>query len=140
MVRDARSDAVGATRMSRDRVLIVDDHAGFRAAARRMLESEGWTVIAEAADGASAIDAVAAHRPDVVLLDIGLPDIDGFAVAERLAAAGTTDVVLVSSRDPATYRTRLGDSAAIGFIAKGELDGRTLRALLGETAPAEDRR
>lgn len=111
------------------RCLVVDDHEGFRAAARRLLESEGWTVVGEATDGASALEAAAVLRPDVVLLDVGLPDIDGFAVAERLAG-GSADVVLVSSRDREAFGERLAACAAVGFIAKGDLDGALLRALL----------
>jgi len=112
------------------RILVVDDHAGFRATARRWLEAEGWTVVGEAADGAAGLLAAAALRPDVVLLDIGLPDMDGFDVAERLAADGTPDVVLVSSRDSRAYARRVAASTAVGFIAKEDLDGDGLRALL----------
>ena len=113
-------------------ILLVDDHAGFRATARRMLERDGWSVVGEAGDGSSAIAAVAALGPDVVLLDIGLPDIDGFAVADRLAAvdAARPDVVLVSSRDRDAYGGRVAASHARGFIAKGELDGPSLRAMV----------
>jgi len=124
--------------MTAGRVLLVDDHAGFRATARRLLESEGWTVVGEAADGVSALASAARLRPDLVLLDIGLPDLDGFAVAERLAGAGTAgtpeagapDVVLISSRDRAAYADRIASSAAVGYIAKDDLDGEALRALL----------
>jgi len=116
--------------MTGGRVLLVDDHAGFRATARRLLESEGWTVVGEAADGASAVAAAARLRPDLVLLDIGLPDFDGFAVAERLAGAGAPDIVLISSRDRAAYAERIVSSAAVGYIAKADLDGEGLRALL----------
>ncbi len=114
-------------------MLVVDDHAGFRATARRMLERDGWKVIGEAADGASALTAASALEPDVVLLDIGLPDLDGFGVAERLADAmgGGPAIVLVSSRDRSAYVGRLAASPAIGFVAKDELDGPALRSLLG---------
>jgi DNA-binding NarL/FixJ family response regulator len=108
-------------------VLIVDDHAGFRRFARRMLEAGGLTVIGEARDGASAI---AEHRrlaPDIVLLDVKLPDQDGFAVAERIAP---TAVVLTSSHDFDDLRTRLERSAARGFIPKAELSAEALRGLL----------
>jgi DNA-binding NarL/FixJ family response regulator len=111
------------------RCLVVDDHAGFRAAARRLIEAEGWTVVGEARDGASALIAAAALRPDVVLLDIGLPDIDGFAVADGLAG-GAADVVLVSSRDPEAFAGRVAASPVRGFIPKADLDGERLRALL----------
>ena len=116
--------------VSAGRVLLVDDHAGFRAVARRLLESEGWNVVGEAADGTSALAAAARLRPDVVLLDIGLPDLDGFAVAERLARGGAADIVLISSRDRAAYADRIASSAALGYIAKGDLDGDRLRAIL----------
>jgi DNA-binding NarL/FixJ family response regulator len=97
-----------------------------------MLEQDGWSVVGEAHDGSTAIDAVASLSPDVVLLDIGLPDIDGFAVAERLAAvdAARPDVVLVSSRDREAYGDRVAASHARGFVAKGDLDGPTLRAMV----------
>jgi DNA-binding NarL/FixJ family response regulator len=116
--------------MTGKRILVVDDHAGFRATARRWLEAEGWTVVGEAPDGAAALLAAGTLRPDVVLLDIGLPDMDGFDVAEMMAGDGAPDVVLVSSRDPGAYAGRLATSVAIGFIAKEDLDGEGLRTLL----------
>jgi DNA-binding NarL/FixJ family response regulator len=116
--------------MTLGRVLLVDDHAGFRATVRRWLETEGWTVVGEAADGEAGLAAAAALRPDLVLLDIGLPDIDGFVVADRLAAAGMRDIVLVSSRDRSAYAERIDASAALGYLAKGDLDGDGLRAIL----------
>src|SRR3954454_9649422 len=96
-------------------VLVVDDHAEFRAAARALLEAEGFTVVGEAADGADALAANTRLRPQVVLLDIQLPDLDGFAVAERLACAEHVPVVvLISSRDARAYGARL---AGARFIA-----------------------
>jgi DNA-binding NarL/FixJ family response regulator len=74
-------------RSMRPTVLIVDDHAAFRASARALLQAEGFDVIGEATDGAEAVEAVAALRPQIVLLDIQLSDLDGLAVAEQLAAA-----------------------------------------------------
>ncbi len=65
-------------------VLIVDDHPSFRASARVLLEAEGFDVIGEAADGTSGIEEASRLRPDLVLLDVQLPDIDGFDVASRL--------------------------------------------------------
>ncbi len=111
--------------------LIVDDHPSFRQQARALLESEGLTVIGEADDGATALRAVRELRPDVVLLDIGLPDIDGFAIAERLAAEGSPPrVVLISSREAATYGPRLALSRVMGFIQKDDLSAAALAALL----------
>ena len=111
-------------------VLIVDDHAGFRGFARRLLEADGFTVVGEAGDGNSALAAVDDQRPEVVLLDVVLPDIDGFAVADRLAAKGGAPiVVLTSSREAADFAGRLERSPAAGFIHKDDLSGVALAAL-----------
>ena len=109
-------------------IVIVDDHEQFRRSARKLLELEGFHVIGEAADGADGIAAVEHLRPDVVLLDIGLPDTSGFEIARTLAA--TTAVVLVSSRNPSDCTARTQRSGACGFVPKDELSGDTLAALL----------
>jgi DNA-binding NarL/FixJ family response regulator len=109
------------------RVLIVDDHATFRSLARRLLAASGFQVVGEAVDGADALDAVRELAPDVVLLDIQLPDVDGFTVAEELAArAGAPIVVLISSRGVWDYGPRIDTSRARGFIAKSDLSGEML--------------
>lgn len=112
-------------------VLIVDDHQGFRAGARALLEAEGFRVLGEAADGEAAVAAAQRLHPQVVLLDVQLPGLDGFAVAERLAAdpAGPT-IVLISSRSEAAYRRRLATTPARGFITKEEFSGECLASLL----------
>ena len=113
-------------------VLIVDDHEAFRESAAALLEAEGFDVVGEAADGPQAIAEVERLQPEVVLLDIQLPDLDGFAVAERLAALPEAPrVVLISSREANAYGQRLGEAAAGGFIPKRELSGRALAALVG---------
>jgi DNA-binding NarL/FixJ family response regulator len=115
----------------RPTVLIVDDHEAFRDAARSLLESDGFDVVGEAADGQDAIAEAERLRPDVVLLDIQLPDLDGFAVADQLAVmASAPDVVLISSRDADTYGARLVGAAARGFLAKRDLSGAALARLL----------
>lgn len=112
-------------------VLIVDDHPSFRASARLLLESEGWNVVGEVPDGEGALDAVRALQPDLVLLDVQLPGIDGFEVTRRLRANGDAPaVVLVSSRDCGDYGTLADQSGAHGFISKAELSGAALEALL----------
>ncbi|MFL5928419.1 MAG: response regulator transcription factor [Gaiellaceae bacterium] len=111
-------------------VLIVDDHPVFRALARALLETEGFDVVGEACDAASALAAAARLEPAIVLLDVQLPDADGFEVAERLAARPTAPkVVLVSTRDASTYRRRLADTSALGFLSKSDLSGTALTAL-----------
>lgn len=114
-------------------LLIVDDHPGFRSFARALLEAEGYVVIGEAADGASGVAAARALAPDLVLLDIALPDIDGFVVCERIMQAGYPQpaVILTSSRDISSYRERLGRSKALGFVAKSDLSGAALEKLAG---------
>ena len=112
-------------------MVIVDDDSGFRSLARALLEAEGFDVVGEADDGASALAAVDLLHPRVVLLDIQLPGIDGFEVAERLAGAGDPPVVvLVSARGVSSYRRRLAGSSARGFISKSELSGNALAALV----------
>lgn len=108
-------------------VLIVDDHPGFRSATRALVEAAGFEVVGEAADGMSAIAAVAKLRPEVVLLDVQLPDIDGFAVAEQIGDGGAA-IVLTSSRPAASLRRRLAAHPALTFIPKSELSGETLAA------------
>jgi len=112
-------------------VLIVDDHEAFRESATALLEAEGFDVVGQAADGPEAVAEVERLQPEVVLLDIQLPDLDGFAVAERLAALPQAPrVVLISSREATAYGQRLGAAAARGFITKRELSGRALAALV----------
>jgi DNA-binding NarL/FixJ family response regulator len=116
----------------RSTVLIVDDHPSFRAIARLLLESEGWRVVGEAADGTAALEAARALQPDVVLLDVNLPDLDGFTVTERLTnGGGGPAVVLVSSRDARDYGPIVQGCGARGFVAKADLSGDALRELVG---------
>lgn len=114
-------------------VLIVDDHPSFRASARRMFEAEGYEVVGEAEDGAAALAAIGQLGPDIVLLDVRLPDIDGFEVARRLQGAEgrTPQIVLTSSNDLTDLGEAIGASGARGFIPKGELTGTAVAALLG---------
>ena len=112
-------------------VLIVDDHPSFRATARLVLEADGFTVVGEAETGTAAVRAAIDLRPDVVLLDVNLPDIDGFGVAERLSReAARPVIVLCSSRDAADFGDRVQRSGARGFVAKADLSGSAVREVL----------
>jgi DNA-binding NarL/FixJ family response regulator len=112
-------------------VLIVDDHATFRASARLLLESEGFEVVGEAADGGSAIEQSSSLAPDLILLDVQLPDIDGFEVASRVTQTdGAPAVVLVSSRDGSDFGPLIQASGARGFVPKADLSGESIRAVL----------
>ena len=113
------------------RAIVVDDHEAFRASARRLLELTGYDVVGEAADGASALALARELQPEVILLDIALPDMSGFDVADELAGDGST-VVLVSSRDPADLGRRLARSGARGFISKDRLSEESLLEVIGE--------
>ena len=109
---------------------IVDDYEPFRAVARELLERAGYIVAGEAAGADEALAAVAAEAPDVVLLDVQLPDRDGFTVAAALAAANGPAVVLISSRDADAYGRRVRSCGARGFISKSKLSAATFAALL----------
>lgn len=113
------------------RVLIVDDHARFRRSARKLLELDGLAIVGEAPDGASGLKLARELDPDLVLLDVHLPDGSGFDVAERLAAEKPgCPVVLTSSRGSKDLGARVRRTGAIGFIPKDELSGAALAALL----------
>ena len=112
-------------------VLIVDDNARFRARARRRLEADGYVVVAEAADGGSALEAAREHRPDVVLLDVQLPDMSGLSVAGRLTREPDPPaVVLTSTHEAADFGDLTERCGARGFIPKAELAGDALAEVL----------
>ena len=114
-------------------VLIVDDHPSFRASARTLLEAEGFEVVGEAADGGEALRTAEKLRPELVLLDVQLPDMDGFEVASRLARLNgeRPTVVLTSSRDGSDFGPFVKQSGASGFVPKAELSSAALAALMG---------
>ena len=112
-------------------VLIVDDHASFRASARLLLEMEGFEIVGEAETGAAALEAAKELRPDLVLLDVNLPDVDGFDVAARLTGDEFAPVVvLTSSRDSSDFGPLVSRSGARGFVPKSELSGESIAAII----------
>ena len=115
----------------RETVLVVDDHEAFRTSARQLLEAEGFDVVGEAATGIDGLLAADRLKPRLVVLDVRLPDVDGFEVADRLAMLDEPpDVVLVSSRDAVSYGPRIARAPVRGFLPKSELSGVALRRLL----------
>jgi CheY-like chemotaxis protein len=113
------------------RVLIVDDNSAFRTAARQLLERGGFVVVAEAGDGVEGLRAADEHTPDVALVDVQLPDLDGFEVAERLRALELApEVILTSSLDGNDFGALVADSSARGFIPKAELSASAIEKLL----------
>ena len=112
-------------------VLIVDDHPSFRASARTLLEAEGYEIVGEAENGMAAVRAAEELHPDLVLLDVQLPDLDGFEVADRLRELeDPPEVVLTSSRDGADYGRCIECCGARGFVPKADLSGAAIAALL----------
>jgi CheY-like chemotaxis protein len=111
--------------------LVVDDHPSFRRLARKLLETAGYRVVDEAGDGAAALASVKVFRPDVVLLDVLLPDTTGFELAETLTSdpAGPA-VVLTSSRSASDFENSIASTRARGFISKRDLTPARLIALL----------
>ena len=116
---------------SRLTAVIVDDHPSFRAVARTVLETDGFTVVGTASDGESGVAEALRLEPDVVLLDVELPDIDGFEVAARLRRAGSSSaIVLASSRESTDFGSLVAESGARGFVSKPDLTGEAVRALV----------
>jgi DNA-binding NarL/FixJ family response regulator len=113
------------------RVLIVDDNNAFRAAARQLLERAGFVVVAEAGIGNDAVPEAKAHRPDLAIVDLQLPDFDGFEVAERLHRLDPAlQMILTSSLDGSDFGALVAASPALGFIPKSDLSARAIEALL----------
>jgi DNA-binding NarL/FixJ family response regulator len=111
-------------------VLIIDDHPSFRATARMLLETEGFAVVGEAEDGTRGIAAARSLRPDLVLLDVNLPDISGFDVAAQITAdEGAPAVVMISSRDAGEFGPLVARSGARGFVSKADLSGAAIQEL-----------
>jgi CheY-like chemotaxis protein len=113
-------------------VLVVDDDPAFRRLAQRILDAFGLAVAGEADTAASAISVAGALRPDAVLVDVGLPDSDGIALARELTALPWRPrVVLTSSNAEAATASEVRSSGAEAFVPKNELPSAALDDLLG---------
>jgi CheY-like chemotaxis protein len=115
----------------RTRVLIIDDDARFRSLARALLEAKGYAVVGEAADGEQALATARRLRPDAALLDVQLPDTDGFALARRLTDAHHGLRILLTSTDPTLGAQARWDGGAVAFVPKDELAITNLAPWLG---------
>jgi DNA-binding NarL/FixJ family response regulator len=119
--------------MPEQTIMIVDDHAGFRAIARQLLTVGGFRVVGEAEDGRSALELARTLRPQVILLDILLPDLDGFKVAEQLQTEGIgATIVLTSTRDLADYGLGIPTSGISGFLPKAQISSDAVTALIDQ--------
>jgi DNA-binding NarL/FixJ family response regulator len=122
---------IGDNRSMKRSIAIIDDNPGFRASARRMLEDQGYVVDAEAADGSSGVAAVEGSGVEIAIVDIQLPDFDGFEVARRICEdEAPPAVVLTSSRDRADFGSLVDGSPALGFVPKSELSVERVEALI----------
>lgn len=129
---DAAREGTWDSGSVRSTVVIVDDDPGFRTRTRMILEAGEFVVLGESRDGASATAAVDRLRPEVVLLDVGLPDCDGFELARELCARPQApDVIMISARDRDDYGPRVEQCGALGFIAKADLTADAVWVLLG---------
>lgn len=119
----------------RRRVLIIDDNTAFRGAVGQLLATDGFVVVAEAGTGARGVELAREHKPDLVIVDVQLPDTDGFDVAEQLAQLDVAlQVILTSSLDSSDLGSLVAESSASGFIPKAELAAPAIEALLGPTS------
>jgi two-component system, response regulator PdtaR len=105
-------------RESPRRVLIAEDEALIRLDLKEMLEEEGYDVVAEAGDGETAIRLAEQHRPDLVILDVQMPILDGIAAAERLATARVAPVVILTAFSQRDLVERARDAGAMAYLVK----------------------
>lgn len=130
----ARDGLGGQDLCMRRRILVIDDNTAFRGAVGQLLTTGGFMVVAGAATGATGVQLAREQRPDVVIVDVQLPDTDGFDVAERLGGLDPAlQVILTSSLDSSDLGALVTESSARGFIPKAELSAATIEALLAPT-------
>jgi DNA-binding NarL/FixJ family response regulator len=115
--------------------VLVDDDAGFRRSARRALAAEGVEVVDEIADGAHAVAAVERSRPDVVLVDIRMPGVDGLEVARRLQALPAAPPAILTSTIDVDSGRLLADGLALGYLPKDALSLAAIVELIGRPRP-----
>jgi DNA-binding NarL/FixJ family response regulator len=121
------------------RILIVDDHPSFRSTARMLFESEGYEVVGEAADGAEAIGLAQALQPDIVLLDVAMPQVNGLEALPRIKAERPeTKIIMVTVHDEDAYRRAAAERGADAFLLKKTLTTTllpTIQHLRGSMSP-----
>ncbi|AGL84771.1 MULTISPECIES: response regulator transcription factor [Pseudomonas] len=111
-------------------VLIVDDHPVVCEAIRKTLETQGYTIVGETADGISALNMILSLRPDIVILDVSLEKMDGLTVLKRIAQANLDVRVLVfTAQSVDTYAMRCLQAGASGFVSKNEPLTKLLKAV-----------
>ncbi len=110
------------------RILLIDDHAVVRAGLRQLLIATTGAEVAEAADGEAALAMIAAARPDLVILDLGLPGLGGLSLLPRLAEASLRVLVLSLHSDP-IYARRAMEAGALGYVTKGAAPDELIEAV-----------
>lgn len=101
------------------KALVVDDHPFIRSTVKMLLKQEGFEVVAETDNGVDAVQLVREHQPELILLDIAMPRMDGLEVLSRIAALGLTSKILIlTSQSPLYYSARCMKAGAAGYISK----------------------
>jgi two-component system, response regulator PdtaR len=100
------------------RAVIAEDEALIRLDLKEMLEEEGWTVVAEASDGEQAVALAEEHRPDLVVLDVKMPRLDGISAAERIVGAAVAPVIMLTAFSQRELVERARDAGAMAYVVK----------------------
>ena len=126
--------------MASVRILIADDNSIIRKLVRVLLESEpGWIVCGEAVDGEDVIEKTVELRPDVVLLDMSMPKLDGWQACKLIRAkVPETKILLVTQHDPDVIQQAVVGSGACGFVVKSQIPSDLKAAVAAATNPGSN--